>query len=278
MFMENASVHKASDELSLRAVQLAHFPCNTTSCTQPLDDGIIQSLKLLYRKQVQEHLLTHMVNIDNINKPNGDPYTMITIALAIVWASRAWNQLNARTISKCFSKCGFGVTTVVPELPMMIHPEEIQIQIEENDECGISPPVISPEELFKEALINVTQRLNVHDKDCGIECDSESDLSEAFPIPTSKSALEAIRVLQMYALGCGDEEVLGETFKLGNNLLVVAARHTQEQKQSQISDYLASDHTGCFKKLGPSYIFFSLCTGILLYQYFLFTIWQKQLL
>ncbi|KAI6659704.1 hypothetical protein LOD99_14629 [Oopsacas minuta] len=76
MFMDNASVHKASDELSLKAVQLTHFLCNTTSCTQPLDAGIIQSLKLLFRKQVHEHLLTHMVNIDNINKPNGDPYKM----------------------------------------------------------------------------------------------------------------------------------------------------------------------------------------------------------
>ncbi|KAI6651840.1 hypothetical protein LOD99_4719 [Oopsacas minuta] len=147
--------------------------------------GFIQSLKLLYRKQVHEHLLTHMVNIDNINKPNGDPYKMITIALAIVWASGASNQVIVLTISKCFSKCGFGVAAVVPELPMIINPEEIQIQREENGECGIFPFVISPEELFEEALINVTQRLNVHDKDCGIGCDSEGDLSEAFPIATS---------------------------------------------------------------------------------------------
>ena len=129
MFMDNASVHRASDELSLKGVQLVYFSCNTTSCTQPLDVGIIQSLKLLYRKQVHEHLLTHMVNIDNNNKPKGDPYKMITIDLAIVWASRARNQVNARTISKCFSKCGFRAATVVPELPMIINLEEIQIQI-----------------------------------------------------------------------------------------------------------------------------------------------------
>ena len=240
-FMDNASVHKASDELSLKAVQLVYFPRNTTSCTQPLDAGVIQSLKLLYRKQVHEHLLTHMVNIDSNNKPNGDPYKIITIALAIVWASRAWNQLNARTISKCFAKCGFGVAPVVPELPMIINPEEIQIQTEENDECGIFPPVISPEELFEEALNNVTQGQNAHDLDCGIECDSEGDLSEVFPIPTSKAALEAIQVLQMYALGCGDEEVLGGNFKLQNYLLVVAARHTQEQRESKISEYFTND-------------------------------------
>ena len=117
MFMDNASVHKASDDLSLKAVQLVY----------------------------------------SNNKPNGDPYKIITIALAIVWATRAWNQVNARTISKCFAKCGFGVAPVVPELPMIINPEGIQIQTEENDECGIFPPVISPEELFEEALNNVTQ-------------------------------------------------------------------------------------------------------------------------
>ena len=168
-FMDNASVHKASDELSLKAVQIVYFPRNTTSCTQPLDAGIIESLKLLCRKQVHEHLLTHMANIDSNNKPNGDPYKIITIALAIVWASRAWNQVNARKISKCFAKCGFGVAPVVPELPMIINPEEIQIQTEENDECGIFLPVISPEEHFEEALNNVIQGQSAHDLDCGIE-------------------------------------------------------------------------------------------------------------
>ena len=144
IFMDNASVHKASDELSLKAVQLVCFPSNATSCTQPLDAGIIPSLKLLYRKQVHEHLLTHMVNIDSNNKPNGDPYKIIRIALAIVWASRAWNQVNVRTISKCLAKCGFGVAPVVPELPMIINPEEIQIKTEGNDECEIPPPPPSP--------------------------------------------------------------------------------------------------------------------------------------
>ena len=87
----------------------------------------------------------------------------------------------------------------------------------------------------------MTQRLNAHDLDCGIECYSEGDYSEAIPIPTSKATLEAIKVLQMYALGCGDEEVLGGNFKLENYLLVVAARHTQEQRQSKISDYFTND-------------------------------------
>ena len=75
----------------------------------------------------------------------------------------------------------------------------------------------------------------------GIECDSEGDLSEAFPIPTLKAALEAIQVLQMYTLGCGGEEVLGGNLKLENCLLVVAVRHTQEQRQSQISDHFTND-------------------------------------
>ena len=80
---------------------------------------------------------------------------------------------------------------------MIIHSEEIQIQIEENDDCGIFPPVISPEELFEEALNNVTQWQNANYLDCGIECDSGGDYSEAIPIPTSKAALESIQILQM---------------------------------------------------------------------------------
>ena len=60
LFMDNASVHKGAEGLDLRAVKVVFFPCNTTSCTQPLDVGIIQSLKLKYRKQVHEHMLSYM--------------------------------------------------------------------------------------------------------------------------------------------------------------------------------------------------------------------------
>ena len=73
-----------------------------------------------------------MVNMDCNNKPNGDPYKMITITLVILRASRAWNQVNARTMSKCFANSGFGVAPVVPELHMIINQEDIQIRIEEN--------------------------------------------------------------------------------------------------------------------------------------------------
>ena len=56
LFMDNASVYKASNELSLKAVQLVYFPRKTTNSTQPLEAGIMHSLKLLYRKKMHEHL------------------------------------------------------------------------------------------------------------------------------------------------------------------------------------------------------------------------------
>ena len=56
----------------------------------------------------------------------------------------------------------------------------------------------------------MTQRQNAHDLDCGIECDSEGDLSEVFPIPTSKAALEAIQVLQMSPWVVAMRKFLGE--------------------------------------------------------------------
>ena len=51
LFMDNAGVHNSAvDNVPLKHTKVVFFPKNTTSCTQPLDAGVIQTFKLLYRK------------------------------------------------------------------------------------------------------------------------------------------------------------------------------------------------------------------------------------
>lgn len=51
LYIDNCAAHGHIDEMQsrLKAVYLAYFPPNTTSHLQPLDQGIIQSLKVHYR-------------------------------------------------------------------------------------------------------------------------------------------------------------------------------------------------------------------------------------
>ncbi|KAI6651287.1 Tigger transposable element-derived protein 6-like [Oopsacas minuta] len=51
LFMDNASVHNsAADNVLLKHTKVVFFPKSTTSYTQPLDAGVIQTFKLLYKK------------------------------------------------------------------------------------------------------------------------------------------------------------------------------------------------------------------------------------
>ncbi|XP_052791892.1 tigger transposable element-derived protein 4-like [Mya arenaria] len=57
LFVDNAPVHP---NITLRNVKLLFFPKNCTSVFQPMDAGIIQTLKLKYRKRQLAHVLSEM--------------------------------------------------------------------------------------------------------------------------------------------------------------------------------------------------------------------------
>lgn len=54
LFLDNVSSHT---EIELSDVKLAFLPANTTTHTQPLDQGIVQNFKIFYRKHLVEHLV-----------------------------------------------------------------------------------------------------------------------------------------------------------------------------------------------------------------------------
>ena len=55
MLVDNCPAHP--NIANLKAVTLKFLPSNTTSCLQPMDQGIIQNLKIVYRRLVVEHVL-----------------------------------------------------------------------------------------------------------------------------------------------------------------------------------------------------------------------------
>ena len=116
----------------LQAVDLVFLPPNTTSKTQPMDQGIIQSLKVQYRKRV---LIKYINAIDKGQTP------VISILDALHLLSQAWNNVRQSTIANCFRHAGFTVTDSTPE-------EEEEDDIEDNIPLatlrthGLSPDVL----------------------------------------------------------------------------------------------------------------------------------------
>lgn len=84
-------------------IKLKCLPPNCTGLLQPIDQGVIQSFKMQYRKLMLRMFLTHIDSeniVENIAKT-------FAIYNAIKWAKTAWNNVEKDAIKKCFSKCGF---------------------------------------------------------------------------------------------------------------------------------------------------------------------------
>ncbi|XP_055308021.1 tigger transposable element-derived protein 6-like [Sitodiplosis mosellana] len=100
LFLDNASSHP---NLKLSNVQLIFLPPNTTSQTQPLDQGIINAIKVHYRKRVLKRLICQMDTARNVS----DLVKGITFLDAIFWLKEAIESLNDKVVPNCFRKAGF---------------------------------------------------------------------------------------------------------------------------------------------------------------------------
>ena len=107
LFLDNAPVHIVDDntESFLTHVKLIFFPPNLTSVLQPLDGGIIRSLKAQARRLQVLHMIEEMEGCDG---HASDLVKKLSVLDAMKFVSAAWNLINKETITKCFNNCGFG--------------------------------------------------------------------------------------------------------------------------------------------------------------------------
>ncbi|XP_052215921.1 tigger transposable element-derived protein 6-like [Dreissena polymorpha] len=101
LLLDNAPVHP---DIKLKNVNFQFLPPNTTSLVQPMDAGIIQAVKLKFRKRQLKYVLEEMDR--HPTKLGPEILRDISILDAIYWISAAWRELSTETISKCFGKCG----------------------------------------------------------------------------------------------------------------------------------------------------------------------------
>lgn len=88
LFVDNASPHP---HLKLKNVELIFFSPNMTSRCQPLDQGIIQQFKKLYRKQL---LQKSVADLDAVNS------CVINVLDVVYWVASAQAQVKPETVKK----------------------------------------------------------------------------------------------------------------------------------------------------------------------------------
>lgn len=100
LFMDNATSHP---NLKLKHVNLVFLPPNTTSMLQPLDQGIIRSVKIRYRKLLLRHVLSQI----NSCKSSEELAKSVSVLDAISWITSALKKVEPGCVLKCFKKAGF---------------------------------------------------------------------------------------------------------------------------------------------------------------------------
>lgn len=101
LFLDNAPSHL---KINLSNIKLQFFPANTTSKLQPMDQGIIQTLKLKFRNRQLKKMVREM---DHSSKCGSEILKNISLLDAIYWIDRSWKEVETSTIVKCYKKCGF---------------------------------------------------------------------------------------------------------------------------------------------------------------------------
>ena len=87
---------------SMKATTLVFLPPNTTSVTQPMDQGIIRNLKVHYRKFVVQRKLRAIDTKTDFT---------LTVLDALRMLHQAWRSVTAKTIANCYRHAGFDVTS-----------------------------------------------------------------------------------------------------------------------------------------------------------------------
>ena len=96
LIVDNCPAHPKVD--GLKAIELIFLPPNTTSKTQPMDQGVIRSLKVFYRHSIIKRYIT---SIDGGRSP-----TNVNMLEAMTLLTVAWECVSPITLVNCFRRAG----------------------------------------------------------------------------------------------------------------------------------------------------------------------------
>ena len=96
LLVDNCTAHPNLE--NLKSIKLVFLPPNATSVLQPLDQGVIRSLKSHYRKQLLMRIL------ESYEKHNEG--VDISLLEAVILLEKSWRQVTSATIRNCFRHAG----------------------------------------------------------------------------------------------------------------------------------------------------------------------------
>ncbi|KAI5099209.1 hypothetical protein C0J45_11348 [Silurus meridionalis] len=201
------------DVPGLKAIKIFYPPPNTTGKLQPMDQGIIQVLKVHYRKLLMRQYLLH-----DKKKAQYTP----SLRDAINFLRSAWNDVKKETISNCWMHCvipdisGGEQLAEVQEKSSIVdailkeEAQELAITVQEfRDYIEIDKDVVTRRAITDDDIVSSVQSAQASTSACGNHEDDEEDADEDLkPIPSAVEVVEMLQKIRRYGSFVGDETVL----------------------------------------------------------------------
>lgn len=236
LFMDNATCHP---HLNLSNVKLVFFPPRTTSELQPLDSGIINAIKLHYRKCVLKRLISEMNNASSVS----DLVKNITFLDAIYWLSKAVESLSQNTVPNCFRKAGFTFNSEMEsddeediislaELRRLMDQANFN-DLTENEYLHVDAGVCTEDETqFTNSSENILEIDDEEDDE-----NSEQFAFEPMQIIQPQEVKNMLNQVKQFACGKGLHSLLEKTMECIH--LVEDHVSSKQTKQSSITDFFS---------------------------------------
>uniref|UniRef100_H3AS88 HTH CENPB-type domain-containing protein n=1 Tax=Latimeria chalumnae TaxID=7897 RepID=H3AS88_LATCH len=102
LLIDNAGAHPGAESLKNAdgSIRCEFLPANTTAKLQPMDQGVLATLKITYRGK----LLSYVLNEENDKLTLSDIIMSISIKDAIYMLAKSWKDIQTSTIKKCWAE------------------------------------------------------------------------------------------------------------------------------------------------------------------------------
>ena len=105
VLLDNAPSHATN--INLTNVKMQLLSPNTTSILQPLDQGILQTVKAKYRKSLLTQVLAQLSDGHSVH----ELAKSVTVLDACRWIANVVKQVSPITVEKCFAKASITKST-----------------------------------------------------------------------------------------------------------------------------------------------------------------------
>lgn len=241
LLLDNAPAHPDAEELKSEdgKIFVAYFPPNVTSIAQPMDQGVIETMKRLYRKDLMLQLLEEADFMGF--------WKSLNLKEAIYAAARAWNGVKESNIKKAFYKI---MTLEDTEVEDDDHLNDGELSIE--NITSIASGINGLEEINKE---EIQEWIGCDHEEKGYQIMNDDDLNNqtSTEIRSDKStsdddendcvikrshqeARDAVNVLIEYFDEQPETDGI-EVLQLRKMKEFIRVRMYESQKQKQITDF-----------------------------------------